>query len=282
MGATGRSFFPAAACNYIGDALQISQGRDQGFTVVRRRSADFQKFSSWVKMCFQLLPHWRDFFWTKHILLCRPSQLRQGTQWAVATARRAKPFTKLTNSGQNCAKTCLSSSIKRLHCLNTGQKPTFQPMEVCCKWACLQVSWVDPVCFYALLCGSGWFCGLVSGVWTVFGPFLLPFVGIWFFFGLPLASVVSLGASCAAGPPPCVQSKRSHRPSQHHDVYSGINCFWVLFSSFWPFWSFFGAHFPFQVIWVGRFSVIFCVHLCYFGGRFGILFGSPPTVSIHF
>ena len=40
-----------------------------------------------------------------------------------------------------------------------------------------------------------------------------------------LASVVSLGASCAAGPPPYVQSKRSHRPSQHHDVYSGINCF---------------------------------------------------------
>ena len=47
-------------------------------------------------------------------------------------------------------------------------RSTFQPMKVCSKWVCLEVSWVDFECFYALWWRSRW---LLSGFYVPFHYF---------------------------------------------------------------------------------------------------------------
>ena len=53
------------------------------------------------------------------------------------------------------------SAMQTLVLLRKLSKSTFQPMKVCSKWSCLEVSWVDFECFYAILWRSRWF-------WTIF------------------------------------------------------------------------------------------------------------------
>ena len=64
--------------------------------------------------------------------------------------------------------------IENLLCWNQS-KSAFQPMEVCSKLTCLEVSRVNSECFYALLWRSRW---VLSEFWLLltffdcFGPFL--------------------------------------------------------------------------------------------------------------
>ena len=77
---------------------------------------------------------------------------------------------------QKCAKTSPLFAIKHLFCLKTRSKSTFQPMKVCSKWMCLEVSWVE---FWVFLCTfmkvqmafERFFCYFWS-ILTVFEPFL--------------------------------------------------------------------------------------------------------------
>ena len=44
-------------------------------------------------------------------------------------------------------------------------------MKVCCKWVCLEGSWVDFECFYTLLWGSRWLFNFFLLLLTLFGRF---------------------------------------------------------------------------------------------------------------
>ena len=62
-----------------------------------------------------------------------------------------KILPKFIKMMEKCPQTCPISPIKHLFCLKKRPKSTFEPMNVCSKWLCLEVSWVDFECFYALL-----------------------------------------------------------------------------------------------------------------------------------
>ena len=55
---------------------------------------------------------------------------------------------------QNDAKLCKSKpffAYKTLVLVKNRSKSTFQPMKVCSKWVCPEVSWVEFECFFAAL-----------------------------------------------------------------------------------------------------------------------------------
>ena len=65
---------------------------------------------------------------------------------------------------------------RKLFLLKKRPKSAFQPMKVCSKSVCLEVSWVDFECFYALLWRSRWllnvFVWLLLTFLTIFEPFV--------------------------------------------------------------------------------------------------------------
>ena len=88
-------------------------------------------------------------------------------------AKICKFLPAFTKKMQNCAKTSFFSATKHLFCLKTQSKSTFQPMKVCSKWVCLDVSWVDFEWFYLgsyrVILVSFW--NQNRTIWGDFGPF---------------------------------------------------------------------------------------------------------------
>ena len=73
----------------------------------------------------------------------------------------------LTEVIPSFAKPSPYSPAKHLFCLKNGQTRRFNQWK-CSKWVCLEVSWVDFECFYAILWRSRW---LLNRFFATFYPF---------------------------------------------------------------------------------------------------------------
>ena len=146
---------------------------------------------------------------------------------------------------QNCAKTSLFFGYKTLVLQKKRSKSTFQPLKVWSKWVCLERSWVDFECFYALLWRSWWLLNR-------FGIFLIKIWPFWGDFGVILNHfVVSIRG--------------------HFGVTLGSfgARFGIILGSFWcrfdlilrPFWALFG-------LFLDHFWAI----LAHFYGHFAVFF----------
>ena len=95
-----------------------------------------------------------------------------------AIERKNKRFSgkNWPKNGHSLCKNKPSYAYETLVSLKIRSKSTFQPMKAWTRWVCLQVSWMDFECFYAILWRSSW---VLNGCFGYFWPFLTPLSHFW-------------------------------------------------------------------------------------------------------